>query len=230
MHILVITSCTGKKAFKPPNALKVMDFEKGKDHIIRREEELSKFVLPAHAMYTGQQHKQLMRGIRECPPLESIDLRILSAGYGLIPGDRRIAPYECTFKGMKSKELRRWGDALSVPEDFRQVVATKYDLGILLLGKEYLESCRFDATVRFGGRTIAFCGSTDARRLCQLGLEYLRVEQIPHSASKNIWLKGALGAQLLKGVFTGTLTRSQLADPGFDLLKALLKALKEVRP
>ena len=31
-----------------------------------------------------------------------LDLRILSAGYGLVPGDRKFAPYECTFQGMKT--------------------------------------------------------------------------------------------------------------------------------
>ncbi|GKT09171.1 hypothetical protein [Desulforhabdus sp. TSK] len=37
----------------------------------------------------------------------SLDLRIFSASYGIIPGSRPIVPYEYTFQSMKAGKLRQ---------------------------------------------------------------------------------------------------------------------------
>ena len=75
-------------------------------------------MLPAEEMYTGQQHLRLMNGVRAAVASDkrncSVVLYILSAGYGLIEGKRSIAPYECTFSGMKRPQLREWADALNL--------------------------------------------------------------------------------------------------------------------
>jgi hypothetical protein len=60
-------------------------------------------------MYTGQQHKRLLAGIKEAErrvPGLDVDLRIVSAGYGLIPDSNRIAPYEATFNDMGGEALK----------------------------------------------------------------------------------------------------------------------------
>src|SRR4051812_23803715 len=96
--IIIVTSCTGEKQYKPDNQLVKHDFESDKDAFQTRQEELAEYCLPAEEMYTGQQHLRLMRGIealRVCS-VYHIDLQIVSAGYGLITGDTPVAPYECT--------------------------------------------------------------------------------------------------------------------------------------
>src|SRR5271157_6098066 len=111
MRVLVVTTCTDKKAVEHEKQLTLEDFRKGKEHVTQQERFLSHLMRPAREMYQGQQHIRLMRAIRECastpPSTISVDLRIISAGYGLILGDRTIAPYEATFKGMRSNELRK---------------------------------------------------------------------------------------------------------------------------
>ncbi len=54
-------------------------------------------------MYTGWQHLYLMRGVdrlRRAFGDDFVDLRIVSAGYGLIAADREICPYDVTFSKM----------------------------------------------------------------------------------------------------------------------------------
>ncbi len=223
MRILVITSCTKKKAFKTETQLTLEDFRRGPKHVRLRERALSDYMLPAEQMYTGPQQIKLMRGIQACTVREaklSIDLRILSAGYGLIPGSRRIAPYECTFKEMKPKAIRdEWADFLRLPAAFRECVAADYDLILLLLGAEYLQACSLDANVNFGGPAVAFCSRGSSVTLPKLS--NFRAVPIPHSASKNLSLKGEYAARLLKCIVCGTIRIPDLMESDFKLLKRL---------
>lgn len=105
-RIRVITSCTGEKTVSSDEALTLEDFRKGAAHVESREAELSSVLTSAEDLYSGQQHVRLMRGIRSYRSANGnkadIDLWILSAGYGLIPSDQKLAPYECTFQDMRN--------------------------------------------------------------------------------------------------------------------------------
>jgi hypothetical protein len=169
LKILILTSCTGEKAVDHPKQLTLEDFQAGAKHVAKREKEIADFCRAAGEIYTGEQHLRLMRGVaamRDAGGGKSkneVNLHILSAGYGVIPESRLVAPYETTFATMKTKELRDWADALKVPEDFRKTVAGKYDLGLVLLGDNYLQACNLDAAVKF------CCSAARAwRRNCQL--------------------------------------------------------------
>jgi hypothetical protein len=154
--------------------LTLQDFASGKQHIKKRERQLKEQMLPAEALYTGQQHVRLMRGVealRESGRLPGdldLELWVLSAGYGIVPGNQPLAPYECTFQGMKSPELRSWAQKLGVPADFRKLMKRSFDLGLLLLGDSYLSACQIDEAVVFGGATLLFCGGTTAATLPDL--------------------------------------------------------------
>lgn len=168
MRVLIVTSCTGRKVVSAPNALTLDDFRKGQEHVARRESEVRDLMRPAEDMYSGPQHLLLMEGVRafrRSRPEDLLDLRILSAGYGLLEGSTLVAPYESTFQGMGRAELSSWARYLGVPVSFRTTVARPFDLGLVLLGDDYLEACELDASVRFGGPTIVFCGKTMQRRL-----------------------------------------------------------------
>jgi hypothetical protein len=143
VRVLVITSCTGEKSVESPKALTLEDFQKGSEHVLGREAEFAELLRPAEQIYTGQQHVRLMRGVVAFRAGHSIngrapalDLQILSAGYGLVPGSQKLAPYDATFQGMSKRELRKWADTLSVPTAFRGAVAGPYDLAIVLLGDD----------------------------------------------------------------------------------------------
>ena len=60
--ILVITSCTGKKKFNPPNKLFIDDF-RDINTLKQRESELEEYKCKAIDMYTGMQHINLVEGL-----------------------------------------------------------------------------------------------------------------------------------------------------------------------
>ncbi|WP_407899290.1 tRNA-guanine transglycosylase DpdA [Scytonema sp. NUACC26] len=161
-RVLVVTSCTGEKRYKPLNQLTLEDFEN--QHKLReREKTLSEFACRASQMYTGQQHLRIMEGVnllRSCFGEKAVDLKILSAGYGLIPEDKTIVPYSVTFNEMKEREIDRWAQVLGVHEDFEQAIS-KYDLVFVLLGEKYLRALDFPVKTE-SEQTLIFLASNQS--------------------------------------------------------------------
>ena len=206
MKMLVVTSCTGEKVVDADRQLVQEDFASGAEHVARREKDVGEFCRSAGEMYSGEQHVRLMRGLGEYRKAESgdrkLDLWVLSAGYGLIPEGRLVAPYGVTFATMKSKELTDWARFLGVPAAFRECVKKPYDLGLILLGDNYLKACDLDASVAFGGPTLLFCGTGMAKKLPKL--TNVRVVPISNPEAKRfscglVGLKGELAARVLAG-------------------------------
>jgi hypothetical protein len=227
LKTLIVSSCTGKKAVDHPKSLTLEDFQSGPGHVARRERQLAGYCRTAGEIYTGEQHVRLMRGVQAMrrsgggKAKNDIHVRILSAGYGVIPESRVVAPYEVTFATMKTKELRAWADAINVPEDFRKTVLRKYDLGLILLGDNYLQACALDETVKFGGPTLLFCGTAMANKLP--ALKNVRVVPISNPEAKRFFcglvgLKGELAARVLAKVRRRPDSVFPMFKPGFDLL------------
>jgi hypothetical protein len=228
LKILIITSCTGEKVVEHSDQLTLDDFKSGPKHVAQREKELKQLCRTAGEIYTGEQHVRLIRGVEAVrnEKKDRVELHVLSAGYGVIPESRLVAPYETTFATMKTKELRDWADALKVPEDFRKTVEGKYDLGLILLGDNYLQACAVDASIKFGGPTLLFCGTAMAKKLPTL--KHVRVVPISNPEAKRfscglVGLKGELAARLLKGIGDNPAVLNRLMDPKFDLLAWLDK-------
>ena len=174
-RILVVTSCTGEKRFKPENQLQLDDF-KNPVLLQSRSAELAEYVCPAGQMYTGSQHLRLMEGmsiLRQNRVAETIDLSILSAAYGLIGEDEKIVPYEVTFNTMTSEEVDRWATTLNIHIDFEKKTQV-YDLIFVLLGEQYLRSLKLPVNNRDGQSTI-FLTSTGS-------LKYLKASQTKNIA------------------------------------------------
>ena len=226
-RILIVTSCTGEKTSKPENQLTLKDFQKGGPHLKTREKELTEFRKAASELYTGQQHLRLMRGVNTVSgnnngtPVAEIDLWVLSAGYGLVPGKQKLAPYECTFLGMKAKQLRDWADEINAPQDFRKVVADKYDLGLILLGDGYLKACNLDDKVELGGPTILFCGngmSKSLPRIPRMRIVTLSNPEASRFSCGLVGLKGELAHRILDGIANKKFKLDRWKDPTSDLL------------
>lgn len=140
-RVLVITSCTGEKRFKPKNQLKQKDFQ-DLNLLCQREDELQEYAFPAGDMYTGMQHLRLMEGVRimrDALGKSGVDVSILSAGYGLVSEKQMIVPYEVTFNGMKSHEIDSWAKHLGVHGDLESIVKD-YEIIFFLLGDNYLRA------------------------------------------------------------------------------------------
>jgi hypothetical protein len=170
VKIVIVTSCSSSKTVDDPNRLTFADFAAGKAHVEARETELADFLTPAEDLYDGLQHRRLMGGIRYARqhPAKEIEivLHIVSAGYGVIDSARKVAPYELTFKGMSATGLRMWADRLGVPRDFRAALSTHYELGLVLLGSNYLQACGISKDLLLGGRTI-FLSSKNVATMVQ---------------------------------------------------------------
>lgn len=227
MRILIVTSCTGEKAVTHERALSCEDFAQGKAHVKRREKSLGKYLTPAQELYSGLQHQRLMRGVsalRENGSKADLDLRILSAGYGLVPATQKLAPYECTFAGMKKAELKSWAEQLQVPRQFREVVKESYDLGLVLLGDDYLRACDLDNQVQLGGPTLFLTGKASAARLPKM--RGSRAVVLSNAEAKRfscglVGLKGEVTARLLETLVQNPQVMTELTDPATDILDLL---------
>ena len=237
MRTTVLTSCTGEKATSSASQLTKEDFAKGEDHVARRTKGLHKLTRPAEKMYTGQHHTRLMRGVQavRTQTTHPTHLWILSAGYGLIPADKTVAPYDCTFSGMRKAELCRWARSLSIPTDVRKVLARPFDLGLVLLSNDYLAACELysekpPSGVTLGGPTLFFSSRSAAaglRALPNAAVVTLANQEARRFSCPLVSLKGELGGRVLSmfahardGTATETLKR-QLLDPSVDPYKLL---------
>jgi hypothetical protein len=227
MKILVITSCTGEKQHTPDGQLTKKDFLAlhDRENFQTLEERLTEHRLPAEEMYTGLQHVRLMRGVQDFRTKagkDSIDLRIVSAGYGVIKGSRKIVPYECTFQGMKKGELKEWADHLRIPHDIRKVFAQSYDLGLVLLGDSYLAACQLDDQIHLGGPTLFFCGAAVNKKFP--AIQHARTLILTNNETKRfscglVGLKGEVASRLLTKISDNQ--AFSIIPPNADLLALL---------
>lgn len=142
MKLLVVSSCTGEKDVRDcPSLLDEMDFDDSAT-LLRREAELSRWALPAVRLYTGWQHRYMMMGVNEIRQRfgsAACTLKIISAGYGLVEEDRKLAPYEATFQRKRPRWISERAQRLGIPQTVRQAIRD-FEGVIFLLGREYLLS------------------------------------------------------------------------------------------
>ena len=186
--------------------------------------------MPAESLYMGQQHVRLMRGvelIREAGKQVNLEFQILSAGYGVIPADRKIAPYEATFQGMKKGELRNWAEQLCVAKDFAALTGAKRDLNMILLGDSYLEACQITEKTEFASPTLLFCGKGAAKKLSHhknLKVVTLSNPEAQRFSCGLVALKGELGTRVIQVLSSGATSIDSLVNVDFDLLSFLEKS------
>lgn len=70
---------------------------------------------------------------------EAVEVRILSAGYGLVKEPQPIAPYDVTFNAMKKSEIAGWARCLNIPQAVRDAIRG-WPLVGFLLGERYLSA------------------------------------------------------------------------------------------
>ena len=127
--ILVLSACTATKA------------SEGSDRAVLAEE-----------LYTGQQHRRLMRGVNAyraaAPRARPLDLYILSAAHGIIAGHERLRSYDASFTGLRRAQLNRRATRLGIPAAVAQLLGTRRALAVLLLGYNYLRAAQLSSVAR----------------------------------------------------------------------------------
>ncbi len=153
MHTLVITPCSAKKrgdgstvpdqdtltagAAEPARAADLADSTRRR----QAEARLAEFACPAIDMYTGTHYRFVVEGIRDVWEQwgrETLDLAILSGGYGLLHDQDRIIPYDVTFDEFDEAELAGWVARLEIPARVA-ALSSQYDLVFYLLSGRYLQ-------------------------------------------------------------------------------------------
>ena len=147
MKVLIITACTALKKHKPPNQLTWDDFV-SPDRLPERIRELKAFETPATQMYKGGAHRRLKAGVKELRAIygsDIVDLRIISAGYGLLDEAEIIVPYNVAFrnvttgKNLTRSELLDRYTHLQIHKDVERLILD-YDLVFFLLGQDYVKA------------------------------------------------------------------------------------------
>ena len=239
LTIRVITSCTGKKK-KPAhldqpveNPLTLEDFRIGDERLEERERELKEVnaSMAARTLYAGQQHKRLMRAVEEIgfrgvagEAMPELDLWILSAGYGLMPEGKEVAPYESTFRDMRKQALRDWADQLNIPAQVQKVLARDADLILVLLGDDYWQALDLDGDEKLGGTGLFFCGSVMGRTLSfpeKATPVVLRRKTAKRFSCGLVGLKGELAARILLWLSEDPSQVERFQDPEADVLTLL---------
>ncbi|NRR19753.1 tRNA-guanine transglycosylase DpdA [Brevibacillus sp. MS2.2] len=201
-RILVVTSCTGEKIYKPENQLVLDDFV-DKQRLRKREKELKNYKVSAGEMYTGSQHLALMEGVKNYRfNGGTIDVSIISAGYGLLDEGDFIVPYEVTFNTMNSQTVKNWSKQQGISEQLQDKIQN-YDLVFFLLGDKYLQSVLWPLSIRDNQRFIFFAGGSSKSKI--LLEDRYHVLTIGEKEAKEfkfglIGIKGFLFSQLLKQV------------------------------
>lgn len=205
MKINIITSCTGKKAFTCADQLTLDDFKRGKDHVAVREGELAEFVAPAEEMYTGEQHLRLMRGVKHARNAgNEVDIWIVSAGYGVIHGSERIAPYNVTFSDMHSAELSDWALHLGVHQSLCKLLRQPVDGSLVLLGDRYLRAAALEHITEMANPAWAICGAGSTSRFgSAFKLHRLAQSDTTRFRVGMVGLKGEVAARALEDISQG---------------------------
>jgi hypothetical protein len=178
-------------------------------------------------MYTGQQHRHLMDGVRAIRRRRTdvrVDLAIISGGYGVVSEERPIAPYERAFNERSKADVQDLAQRLNIPRDARQFLAPSVDLILVLLGEKYLQAIDPDEDLSFGGSTLLFCSGQAAESLP----DWKHVKKVPvtRETAKRfseglVWLKGYLAKRLLVKASDDPGVIERVMEPGVDVLNIL---------
>jgi hypothetical protein len=207
-RILILTSCTGLKAANADP-------------------------MPAERLYLGEQHRRLMRGVdrfRAAAGDPEIDLRIVSAGLGLVRGDTPITSYDQSFSGLGRTAIADRATSLGIPKAVARTLQDPFAFALVLLGDDYMHAAAIDGDSQIAGPMIAFAGAGLRRRLAA----HPNVSVVPATKVEArrfhcglVGLKGELGGRLLE-----VLAENQSLLPTISSWSAAatLDALDDCRP
>ena len=138
LRLLVVSTCSRRKIVDHPHHLVQDDFA-DPARLAAREQQLAPWLRPAVEMYQGREHALVTEAVGSLRTTlgGNVRHRIISAGYGLITPERRIAPYDVTFNDMDIGDIAPWADRIGVRRDLEDELGSA-EVAILLLGTRYL--------------------------------------------------------------------------------------------
>lgn len=200
--IHVITTCTSRKLHSRAHGIEQTACL-----------DLGERLVPARDLYTGEQHRRLMRGVMRLEAVREVKVWVISAKAGVIDGDERLSPYDESFAGMAPAELRALAERLDIPARIRLALAQRAALTLMLVGNDYFDAADLASPVEWGAPTLLLTSPSRADRLpAHPSLRVLPVGQ----ALARRWslpltlLKGELGGRMLRAIAAGEVSPSEL--------------------
>jgi len=200
--MLVITSCTGTKSVHHDAHLTLDDFQ-DPEQLRRRQNSLVQWKTKACELYAGNHHRYTLQGVetlRRVYGRAAVDLRIISAGYGLLGENDLIVPYDVTFEQMTAHQSKAWGLRLGLPQAVRKAIRG-YPLVVFLLGERYLRV--IDPPIDRASQRLVFLVKPDlARMFRRPGVTTipLSVEESKKFRASTIALKGRMFDLFARGL------------------------------
>jgi len=153
----VIGSCGKKKLNQSANAPSCEDLVSIDDIRIWRE----KSSYPAtrvRDLYTGNQNRELVKGVDLLRQIENIEVKfsIISAGFGLVGEKDTLPIYDCSFSSMKKSQIQDRAEWLDIPSDFEKLITSSFDLVYLALGKKYFLALGDEWKSKYSTTVIGF--------------------------------------------------------------------------
>lgn len=136
-NILIISSCTKKKALPNTNSLFWEDLSTPQKRKTWIKSDIQK--LPANQLYTGHQMKLINEGIKALRVNSQVEHWIISAGFGLVPENTKLPSYDSSFSTLTKPEIIKRSNNLQIKKKLEEL-NSNYDMIYLALGKEYLTS------------------------------------------------------------------------------------------
>jgi hypothetical protein len=198
-RMLVFASGTGRLAVHHPRELRKDDFLDPERRRLR-EEELREYLRPAAELYCCDQFNYTRSGIetlRRAFGPESVEVRIVSPGYGVIEEQEVIAPHSVSLTDFNRAELHDWADRLQVPEAVRATMGG-FDLVVFLVGQCCLEAMRPPLVPARGQRLLLLATEHYRRRYQTPGVTVLPTGRLAQASCEvgALALKGYLFARL----------------------------------
>ena len=157
MRVLVVGSCGKKKLHTSPKQPKCQDII-GIHGIKHWKRKLQSLCVPARDMYTGPQNNELVKAVDLLRTISNVEVQlvIISAGFGLLEEDDLVPPYDCSFTTMKMSEIRKQSEELELQPSFTRLIANRFDIIYLALGKRYLTALGNDIPSLLKTPTVSF--------------------------------------------------------------------------
>lgn len=157
---------------------------------------------PAEHLYLGQQHVQLMSGVKAYRATANLDLYIVSAKYGLVSGAFRLPAYDETFSGLGKRAIKEKANSVALPASMESVLSAPADATIVLPGRDYLTASQLASMALGDEQRVYFVGGASIGRMLPSGKSVfhalLNASDKTLFRSGEIALKGAVVGQYLK--------------------------------
>lgn len=170
-----------------------------------KDKNRQKTEMPAYKRYKGSASRAMLDFFKDnCASQKknrTLDLYIMSAGYGFIPADKPIQWYDVTFAKTKEHQRKKMAEELKIAKDFKKLIGERgYKLIIIRLGPDYisaLNSVTLEGYAIPKGTQICYLKPKSSTKRISFSSGKEKVFEIP----KNVKINGSYQSRFWRDFF-----------------------------